>query len=66
MNAALQVICRISILAPVWFCASQVIGVTLYSPVEVPKTNETDVLGVPSDIFEIGRASCRERVLNLV
>lgn len=51
MNAALQVIYRISILAPVWFCASQVIGVTLYSPVEVPKTNETDVLGVPSDIF---------------
>ena len=51
MDTALQVICRIGILAPVWFCASQVIGVTLYSPVEVPKANETPALEVPSNVF---------------
>ena len=51
MNAALQAICRISLLVPVWFCASQVIGVTLHSPVEVPKANETAALGAPNDIF---------------
>ena len=51
MNAALQVIYRITILAPVWFCASQVIGVTLHAPVEVPKANETTALRTSSDIF---------------
>lgn len=51
MNATLQLIYGISILVPIGFCASQVIGIATQIPVQVPKTHETTALGALTDIF---------------
>ena len=51
MNAILQVIYRISILVPIGFYASQIIGMETQIPVEGLKASETTAFGSPKDIF---------------
>ena len=51
MNATLQVIYRISMLVPVGFYASQVIGMEPQVQVQVPKPSEITALESPKDIF---------------
>lgn len=51
MNLILQIIYRFSILVPLGFCASQLIGPVVLAPVEAPVTQETTDFGSPQDIF---------------
>lgn len=51
MNAVLQVIYKISILVPIGFYASQVIGMETQVPIQVPRPSEITALGSPKDIF---------------
>ncbi len=51
MNATLHVIYRFSILVPIGFCASQVIGMVVPAPAEVPATAETTAFESPKDTF---------------
>ncbi|MCY7406677.1 MAG: hypothetical protein LH631_04665 [Alkalinema sp. CAN_BIN05] len=51
MNATLQIMYRFSILVPIGFCASQVIGMVVPAPVEAPATAATTAFGSPKDTF---------------
>lgn len=51
MNAALQVIYKISILVPIGFYTSQVVGMETQVPIQVTQPSEITALGSPKDIF---------------
>jgi len=51
MNATLHIIYRFSILVPIGFCASQIIGMVVPASIEAPATAETTAFGSPKDIF---------------
>jgi hypothetical protein len=51
MNAVLQGIYKISILVPIGFYASQVVGMEPQVPVQVAQPSAITALGSPKDIF---------------
>lgn len=51
MNATPQIMYRLSVLVPIGFCASQIIGMVVHASVEEPATAETTAFGSPKDIF---------------
>ena len=51
MNTTLRILYRFSILVPIGFCASEVIGMVVSAPVKAPVAAETTAFGSPKDIF---------------